>query len=109
MGAALAAGLTMAAEPAGGDPLLSVAIAAVLGGGLLTGLAALLRGRSGAQLDVASAAKVLIDELRIERDEARAEIARHRARIDELENALAETRREIDRLRAELAARPGHS
>jgi hypothetical protein len=88
---ALATALIAASDP---NPLVVGLIAGVFGGGLLSGIAAYMRGRTGAQLDVAGTAKILLDELRIERDEARTERDRLEARADELENALAECRRE---------------
>lgn len=67
------------------DPIIVALIAGLLGGGLFSGLAALMRARSGKTVDFIASAKNLVEEYRKQVDELRLEVARLQERVRILE------------------------
>lgn len=109
------------------DPLVVGVITALLSGSLVGAVASMRRARSGSQLDVLNAAKVLYDEQRAELTALRRELdacsddvrrlegerSALAERLGEVSFRLADAIRhleeretEIDRLRARIAAGP---
>lgn len=87
------------------DPVLVAAVSALLSGGGISAIVASKRAKSGAQLDVLSAAKVIYDELREQVEELREDLDDIRARNaglleerDVLLNEKHELEREVGRL-----------
>lgn len=78
------------------DPLVVAIVAGLLGGGLLSGAAVLIRAPKQGQLDVMSASKVIYDELR-------AELVAERREKEALQTRIEACELERDTSRGRLA------